>query len=105
MGKSFKSVKDTGLDEFDVLPFGKLKGCRIHDLINEDYEYLIWLEKNTSIRYNKGLIEKIKAKCLANGWERYKREEVDPYKDDYNTTEYDDELMLELGILHDDIPF
>lgn len=104
MAKSFNSLKSNELGELDKLTFGKFKDCRIIDLIPENYEYLIFLEKSGIVKYNKGLIEKIKQKAIKEGWERHNREEVDPYKDDYN--ESDPYLEPPYPFLLDsDIPF
>lgn len=60
MSKAFKDTKSTELGFEDKLTFGKFKDCRICDIINEEYDYLIFLEKEGYVKYNIYLIEKIK---------------------------------------------
>lgn len=41
MAKTFLSLKDPKLGGLDILTFGKLKGCRVCDVIQDHYNYLI----------------------------------------------------------------
>jgi hypothetical protein len=45
MAKTFGSLKSNKLDMMDKLTIGKFAGCRICDIIADDFEYLIWLNK------------------------------------------------------------
>ncbi len=63
MAKAFKDIKSTLLGYTDKLPFGKFKDCRICDILAEEYEYLIFLEKDGYLKYNRDLTERIKQKA------------------------------------------
>jgi len=82
MAKAFNTIKSPALGLMDKLPFGKYKDCRICDIVDEEYDYLIWLEKNTSLLYNNVLVEKLKALANFSNNERYYEEEVLPFLDD-----------------------
>lgn len=60
MSKPFNQIKSTLLGMEDKLTFGKFKDCRICDIIEDNYEYLIFLEKEGYAKYNVYLTEKIK---------------------------------------------
>lgn len=60
MAKAFKDIKSTTLGLEDILTFGKYKGCRICDIIEDETSYLIFLEKEGYVKYNRDLTEKIK---------------------------------------------
>lgn len=60
MSKPFNKIKSTVLGYTDKLTFGKFKNCRICDILAEEYEYLIFLEKEGYVKYNIYLTEKIK---------------------------------------------
>lgn len=67
----------------DKLTFGKFKDCRICDIVDDNYEYLIFLEKEGYVKYNIYLTEKIKQIA---GFERekahYEQEEA-PWEDGF----------------------
>ncbi len=60
MSKPFFKIKSTTLGLEDILTFGKYKGCRICDIIDDETSYLIFLEKGGYVKYNIDLTEKIK---------------------------------------------
>jgi len=66
----------------DKLTFGKFKDCRICDIINEDYEYLIFLEKGGYVKYNIDLTEKIKQIAGFELEKAHYEEEIAPYLED-----------------------
>lgn len=43
----------------DKLTFGKLKDCRVCDVIQDHYEYLIWCEKQGFAKYTKEVTDLI----------------------------------------------
>lgn len=52
MAKAFTKLKDPKLQLTDTLTFGKFQGCRICDIIEEDYMYFDWLFKNSQIGFS-----------------------------------------------------
>ena len=81
MAKSFTKLKNPALNLTDKLPFGKYKDCRICDIL-DDWEYLQWLSKNTSIMFSKPVLDEITARWKGWAEETHYREEVAPYIDD-----------------------
>ena len=51
MAISFNKLKDPKLGMLDKLTFGKLKDCRVCDVAQDHYEYLIWAEKNGFVKF------------------------------------------------------
>ena len=51
MAKTFGSLKSNRLDMLDKLTMGKFAGCRICDIIADDFEYLIWLNKQGFVNF------------------------------------------------------
>lgn len=80
MAKAFNTLKDPKLQLTDKLPFGKFAGCRICDIIDEDWEYLQWLHKNTSISFGQQVLDKITQLWLYEDLEQHKREELEPWQ-------------------------
>lgn len=52
MAKAFTQLKNPKLQHLDLITFGKLKGCRVCDVIEDHYEYLIWCEKQGFVKYS-----------------------------------------------------
>ena len=99
MAITFKNIKDPKLGLTDVISFGKLKGCRVCDAIEDYYEYLIWAEKQGYLKFQQIVIEVIQD---AAKFEKMKApveepEQVDVY-DKIRGNTY-------TGIILDDIPF
>ena len=99
MAITFKNIKDPKLGLTDVISFGKLKGCRVCDVIEDYYEYLIWAEKQGYLKFQQIVIEVIQD---AAKFEKMKApveepEQVDVY-DKIRGNTY-------TGIILDDIPF
>lgn len=85
MSKPFCKIKSTVLGLEDILTFGKYKGCRICDLIEDETSYLIFLEKDGYVKYNNDLIERIKQKAGFELEKVYYQQEILPYLiDDYD---------------------
>lgn len=79
MAISFSKIKDPKLGLFDKITFGKFKDCRVCDIIPDNFEYLMWAEKEGFMRFQTEVVESIKDQALHKGWETYQKEEVDPY--------------------------
>lgn len=79
MSKPFSQIKSTLLGPEDILTFGKYKGCRICDILNDNYEYLIFLEKEGYVKYNRYLTEKIQQVAGFELEKVHYAEEIAPY--------------------------
>lgn len=69
MAKSFSNLKDPKLGLTDKLTFGKFKDCRICDLIEDQYDYLIWIEKEGYVKYQQIVVETIQETANFAKWE------------------------------------
>ena len=98
MAIKFTKLRDPRLGLTDKLTFGKLAGCRICDVAQDHYEYLIWAEKSGFVKYQPEVVELIQEQASFAAWETHQAEEVDPYKDDFN-------LPKPLVFDEDDVPF
>ncbi len=92
MAKAFQTLSK-GIDLYDVLHFGKYKGCRVIDII-DDYEYFTFLALKTAHTFTPAVKQAVLKSKEVQEAERYDREEVQPYlKPDL------------LGDFFDDVPF
>lgn len=96
MAISFKNIKDPKLGLTDTISFGKLKGCRVCDVIEDYYEYLIWAEKQGYLKFQPIVLE-----CIKDAAKFEKPEEYDPREHQEVLDTYDKFQ----GITLDDIPF
>lgn len=100
MAKAFTNLKDPKLSLYDKLTFGKLKDCRVCDVIEDHYEYLIWCEKQGFVKFQKEVEEVIKEQANFKRWEGVEEHgSQDDIKDVYekiSRIDYDWE---------DDVPF
>lgn len=69
MAKAFTQLKDPKLSLTDKLTFGKLKDCRVCDVIEDHLEYLIWCEKQGFVKFNQEVKDVIKDQVDHKGWE------------------------------------
>ena len=98
MAISFKNIKDPKLGLTDTIGFGKLKGCRVCDVAQDHYEYLIWAEKSGYVKFQQEVVELIQEQASFAAWKINEAEEVDPYKDDFG-------LPKPIVFDDDDVPF
>ena len=52
MAIAFGKLNKNQLAPTDKLPIGKFRDCRICDIWDEDFEYLVWLHKQGLVQYN-----------------------------------------------------
>lgn len=69
MAKAFTQLKDPKLSLVDKLTFGKLKDCRVCDVIEDHLEYLIWCEKEGFVKFSQEVKDVIKDQVDHKGWE------------------------------------
>ena len=102
MAISFKKLKDPKLGLTDLITFGKLKGCRICDVAQDHYEYLIWAEKSGFIKFQPDVVTLIQEQASFAAWQINEIEEVNPWFED-DLVKREREMIR--SILDDDIPF
>ena len=107
MALQFNKLKNPKLGLTDTITFGKLKGCRICDVAQDHYEYLIWAEKSGYVKFQQEAIELIQEQASFARWQINETEEVAPYMDD-NKYEYLAEIASRQDYdtsFDDDVPF
>jgi hypothetical protein len=82
MSLTWSKIKSPLLELDDKLGFGKLRGCRICDVVEDHYEYLIWAEKSGLVKYSARTIEAISRAAGFAEAQRHYEEEVVPYLQD-----------------------
>lgn len=83
MSKPFKKVSsEVGLN--DTLMMGKFKGCRVCDILADEYEYLLWLDSNKMVKFSQEVLTKIQAAITERDMDIYYSNEVAPYLDDFD---------------------
>lgn len=82
MSKKFNKLKDPKLGLYDKLPIGKFINCRIIDIIETEWEYLIWLDKNTGIQFDEQVIATIQEYRMQDEEEIFYKEEIAPWLDE-----------------------
>ena len=86
MAITFKQLKSPLLAPIDQIPIGKFKGCRVCDVIEDNYEYLMWAEKQGFMKYSQEVVELIQEVAHFAKQKIHYTEEVEPYLDE--TEEY-----------------
>lgn len=91
MAKSFTKLKDPKLHLLDKLPFGKYKDCRIVDIMPDQWEYLMWLSKNTQVAFGQDVLDEITKHFRGYEDKRHEEEEIKPWQqDNYDNWNPDD---------------
>lgn len=81
MAKAFTALKDPRVGLLDKLTFGKFKDCRVCDILDQ-YDYLIWAERQGFVKYSKEAIAAIQEAANFAAWETYQTEEITPWYED-----------------------
>ena len=102
MAISFTKIKNPKLGLTDKLTFGKLAGCRICDVAQDHYEYLIWAEKQGFIKFQAEVVELIQEQASFAAWKIHEEQEVKPWFED-DLLKREREMIR--SILDDDVPF
>ncbi len=84
MAISFNKLNPTKLRLADKLTFGKLKECRLCDIIQDHYEYLIWAEKQGFVQFSKEVEEVIQDQANFSRWQAPKEDVVVDTYDKFN---------------------
>jgi hypothetical protein len=107
MALQFKNLKSPLLDMTDKIPVGKLRDCRVCDVIQDHYEYLIWANKQGLLLFSKIVTETITEHAGFKNQQVHYAEEVAPYMDG-NKYEYLAEIASRQDYdtsFEDDVPF
>lgn len=83
MAISFSKLKNPALAPTDKIPYGKLKGCRVCDVVQTHDSYLLWLHHNTTTKLNQNSLALVYAAERARSAKLHYEQEVAPYLDDY----------------------
>lgn len=66
----------------DKLTIGKFAGCRICDIIADDFEYLIWLNKQGFVNFTTPVITDLLARAGFKEAEEHYQNEIAPWTDE-----------------------
>jgi uncharacterized protein (DUF3820 family) len=80
MAKTFGNLKSNKLDMLDKLTMGKFAGCRICDIIADDFEYLIWLNKQGFVNFTTPVMTDLLARAGFKEAEEHYKNEVEPWE-------------------------
>ena len=80
MAKTFGSLKSTKLDMTDKLTIGKFAGCRICDIIKDDFEYLIWLNKQGFANFTAPVMSDLLSRAGFKEAEEHYKNEIEPWE-------------------------
>ena len=80
MAKNFGSLKSTKLDMLDKLTVGKFADCRICDIIQDDFEYLIWLNKQGFVQFTAPVMSDMLSRAGFKEAEEHYKNEVEPWE-------------------------
>ena len=82
MALQFNKLKNPKLGLTDTITFGKLAGCRICDVAQDHYEYLIWAEKSGYVKYQAEVVALIQEQASFARWTINEIQEVKPWFED-----------------------
>ncbi len=69
MSKAFSKITNNTLGLTDKLTFGKFKDCRLCDIIQDHYEYLIWANKQGFVKFDKEVHDVIAEQAHFKKWQ------------------------------------
>lgn len=100
MAVSFGKLKPVGMGLTDKITFGKLKDCRVCDVIEDHHRYLLWAEKEGYIKFQPIVSETIAEAVEHANWKEEQEPKDPKLQDTYErfTNQFDDDY-------NDDIPF
>lgn len=82
MALQFNQLKSEALGLTDKIPRGKLQDCRVCDVVTDHWEYLKWAHSKQYIQLNPLALAALKQAESRYEYDRYQREEVQPYEDE-----------------------
>lgn len=102
MSITFSKLKSPLLDLDSRITVGKLQGCRVCDVVQDHYEYLIWAEKSGLFKFTKIVTETIQEHAGYKAQQRFIEEEIKPWLED-DLVKREREMIR--SILDNDVPF
>ena len=102
MAIGFNKLRSPLLDLTDKITVGKLSGCRVCDVVQDHYEYLIWAEKSGLFKFTKVVTETIQEHAGYKAQQRFIEEEIKPWLED-DLVKCEREMIR--SILDEDVPF
>lgn len=110
MAKSFIAIKK-GIGLYDIIDFGKYKGCRVDSIVEQDPKYIEYTRIHFGTRYDQAVLDKVTSTIIAKTTSdevksrrfrnAYSKLGIAALFDDaWNIAEYDEDLTD-----FDDIPF
>ena len=107
MAIEFNKLKSPLLGLLDTITVGKLTGCRVCDVIQDHYEYLIWADKQGLLKFQGLVVEIIAEQAGFKAEQQHYREEIAPYVSEADTIPIleNEELWSSRVIDQDDVPF
>lgn len=103
MAKAFTNLKDPKLHLTDKLTFGKLKDCRVCDVIEDHLEYLIWCEREGFVKFSQEVKEVVKDHVDHKGWQIVENRDEGNSQDDIRDV-YEKITRIDYD-WEDDVPF
>jgi hypothetical protein len=100
MSIPFSRARDPKLGLLDKITFGKLKDCRVCDVVQDHYEYLIWANKQGYIQFQKEVTDLIEEQARFERWEGVEEKES---QDDVVKDTYD--KFMGFSDMEEDVPF
>jgi hypothetical protein len=82
MAKTFGSLKSNKLDMLDKLTMGKFADCRICDIIEDNFEYLIWLNKQGFVNFTAPVMSDLLSRAGFKEAEEHYKNEIQPWEDE-----------------------
>lgn len=102
MAKSFSTLKDPKLGLLDKITFGKLKDCRVCDVVQDHAEYLIWAEKQGYVKFQPIVIETIAEHA---GYARWAAPEEKVVNDPHHISNWFDDPKMDFSDWTEDVPY
>lgn len=81
MALAFNKIRSTCLAPTDKLTFGKFRDCRVCDVWDDHYEYLIWASKAGYAKFDKAVISHLHERGNFAKIEEFYQNEIEPWLD------------------------
>lgn len=94
MAINFNKLKDPKLDLLDKFTFGKFQMCRVCDILEEDYDYVLWLHGKNPQLFAAEVISEAKLLKKEATEKQYYEEERKPYttSNAWYSDDWDDDI-------------
>lgn len=93
MAINFTKIRDPKLQLTDKLSFGKFSGCRICDVVEDNYQYFSWLFKNSQIGFSQEVHNAVAEFARQATEKQNQLEEIKPWQsNDAWFSDWDDDI-------------